>query len=313
MSNKGNILLCDMGGTHARFAKFESNGQYSHFKKYRLNKFQSFDAIVTQYMDNVGMAFGTARFAVARRPENGVIKYKRFAGDPDYEINFPALERQFGWSDCVYLNDLAAGAYGVRVLNESQLSTVIDATVSPITDNTILISVGTGVGHAGITDKEILQTAGGHYLPVSVTDEHRQLEAFVRSKKDENLCLIMEDFVSARGLRMIAEYVTGRPNNNDSNPQFFKDLANQPDVTRLFFEFLGMHTHNLVNVFGFYGGVYFAGGVIDYLIRHDLANWAAFSEYFKPSMVSSVNDRLNGCAVYYVTHDELPLLGLSTL
>ena len=110
---------------------------------------------------------------------------------------------------------------------------------------------------------------------------------------------------------MIAEYTSGVKNTDLSNEDFFAHLKTNGDAVRLFFECLGLHAHNLVSVFGFYGGVYLAGGVIDYLIRHDLADWQAFDKYFKPKMVSSVNDRLNGCAVHYVLHDELPLLGLT--
>lgn len=308
-----NILLCDMGGTHARFAKFDSVRQYTQFKKYRLNAFGSFDSIISQYLNDTNTQFITARFAVARRPDNGIIKYKRFSGDPDYEINFPKLEQQFQWNNCQYYNDLEAAAHGARVLTKNQIETVIPATQTPINDDKILVSVGTGVGHAGIHGTSILPTAGGHFLPVTVTEEHRRLEQFIRGKKDPNLALIMEDFVSARGLRMIAEFTSAAPNDNKTNEEFFDHLKTNPNAIRLFFECLGMHLHTLVSVFGFYGGAYIAGGVIDYLIKHNLTDWQAFDQYFKPSMVSSVNDRLSGCAVNYVLHDELPLLGLTTL
>jgi glucokinase len=308
-----NILLCDMGGTHARFAKFESMGHYAQFKKYRLNAFSSFDAIITKYLDDTKAQFATARFAVARRPDKGVIKYKRFSGDPDYEINFPALEQQFNWKHCQYFNDLEAAAYGAHILKPEQVQPVIHTTKDAITDNKILVSVGTGVGHAGIQNTSILPTAGGHYLPITVTNEHRKLESFIRNKKDKNLSLIMEDFVSSRGLRMIGEFTSDKPNDDQNNEEFLHGLKSNPDAVRLFFEFFGMHIHNLVSVFGFYGGVYIAGGVVDHLIKNKLTDWGAFDTYFKPSMVSSVNDRLCGCSVDYVLHDELPLLGLTTL
>ena len=66
MSNNQKTLLCDMGGTHARFANLVSKGEYSDFKKYRLNEFDSFSAIIQKYMDDCGLKFTHARFAVAR-------------------------------------------------------------------------------------------------------------------------------------------------------------------------------------------------------------------------------------------------------
>ena len=311
MSN--NILLCDMGGTHARFARLDGHGAYSQFEKYKLNEFSAFGDIIQTYMDDTGLSFSKARFAVARQPENGVITYKRFAGDPDYEINFPALERQFGWFDCIYLNDLEAAAHGANALQADQMQEVVPATKTPVTENKVVISVGTGVGHAGIYGRDILKTAGGHYLPVTVTEEQRKVEAFIRDRKDASLSLIMEDFVSARGLKMITEYITGQSVDDLSDEALFETLKSQPHAIRLFFEFLGLHAHNLVSVFGFYGGLYLAGGVIDHLVKHNLTDWNAFTAYFKPPMLQTIHDRMDGCAVNYVLHDELPLLGLTTL
>lgn len=302
-----------MGGTHARFANLVSKGEYSDFKKYRLNDFDSFSAIIEKYMNDCGLNFTTARFAVARTIIDGLISYKRFAGDPDYIIDFPAIEKQFSWHKGIYLNDLAAAAHGVCALTSDHVRTVIPAIKPQWNTHKVIVSVGTGVGHAGILEGQILETPGGHFLPITVTEEHHAVEQFIRGKKDPSLSLIMEDFVSARGLRMITEYISKQPNDTLSPDDFITHLKNHPDAVRLFFECLGMHAHNLISVMGFYGGVYIAGGVIDHLLENDLADWAAFEKYFRPNMVSVVNDRLQGCPVHYVLHTELPLLGLTTL
>ncbi len=90
-------------------------------------------------------------------------------------------------------------------------------------------------------------------------------------------------------------------------------LRTQPKAIALFFEFLGLYAQNLVSVMGFYGGVYLTGGVIDYLIKNELADWNSFEKFLRPAMVNVVKQRLNSCPVKYILHDELPLLGLSTL
>jgi glucokinase len=97
------------------------------------------------------------------------------------------------------------------------------------------------------------------------------------------------------------------------NDDFFDHLKQHPNATRLFFEFLGLHAHNLVSVTGFYGSVYLAGGVIDHLIQNKLSDWDAFETYFRPNMLPTVTARLESTSVEYVLHDELPLLGLTTL
>ena len=250
---------------------------------------------------------------MARTPQNGVISYKRFAGDPDYKIDFNNIKAQLKWNNLIILNDLEAGAHGVRVLGAEQSQVLIPSKTENINDHRILISVGTGAGHAGIMNGTILRTAGGHFFPIIVTEEHRKVETFIGKQKDKDLALIMEDFVSARGLRMITEYVSGQKNDHLSNSDFMEHLKEHPDASRLFFEFLGIHAQNLVSITGFYGGVYLTGGVIDYLIKYDLVDWDSFSLYFRPEMVDVVKKQLDSCPVHYVLHDELPLLGLTTL
>lgn len=314
MSDNAQIMLCDIGGTHARFARFVARGQYDNFKKYRLDSASSFEDLITRYQDDTGLSFTRALFSVARTPVNGVIAYKRFAGDPDYRIDFPSMQKTFGWDDVVHGNDLAAAAHGTTIMHGDMVQNVIPATEKARNNHKILLSVGTGAGHAFvINNTDVLGTHGGHMLPVMVSDEHRAVAAFIRARKDADLSLITEDFVSARGLRMMAEYVSGVDNAALSHEAFIKHVESYPVAVRLFFEFLGLHLHNLVCVTGFYGGVYVTGGVIDYLVEHGLADWAAVASYLRAPMVSVVNDSLNSVAVNYVTERELPLLGLTVL
>lgn len=307
-------LLCDIGGTHARFARLVETGSYDHFKKYKLNAFQSFQDIVNQYCtDMADFRFEQARFSVARTPMNGRIEYKRYAGDPDYVIDFNIVESQQGWNDVPYLNDLEAAAYGVQMLSPSQVQTVLNAEGETWNDHKIIISIGTGIGHAGVMDGYIMRTCGGHFLPVTVTDEHKALEQFIRGRKNANFALIMEDFLSGHGMQSIAEFVTGIHYNDVTNHDFLKILHTTPAITRLFFEMLGIYAQTVVSVTGSYGGVYLTGGMIDILMANHLTNWAAFAEFLRPPMVHGVIHRLKSTSVHYVLHDELPLLGLTGL
>lgn len=314
MSNDSHTLLCDIGGTHARFARFVKKGVYDNFRKYKLDEFQSFEEIVSHYRREMqGYTFSYARFSTARTPFQGRIEYKRHAGDPDYIIDFNIVEAQQGWVDVPYLNDLEAAAYGVKVLRSNQIETVVTGNGEQWNDHKIVISVGTGVGHAGIMNGAIMRTTGGHFLPVTVTDDHRAVEAYIRERKDSNFALIMEDFVSWRGLQSIASHVTGKDCYDHDAWDFLVILNNHPDIPRLFFEFLGLYAQTITSVTGFYGGIYLTGGVIDLLIQHQLTNWQAFENYFRPAMVQGVIDRLQSTGVHYVLHDELPLLGLTGL
>ena len=313
MLNNSSILLCDLGGTHARFARLMKQGTYDNFRKYRLNDFDSFEEIITRYLNDSMLQFDNTRFASARAAVDGRIQYKRHAGDPDYIIDFKALKDHFKWSELKVLNDLEAGTLGLPLLDASQTQTLLPATEKPWNAKRLLISVGTGIGHSGIHNTSVLETPGGHWLPITVTEEHQKLAAFLRDKKDSNFALIMEDFVSGHGLRDIAGFISGNDYNAMSPEIFLQDLQNHPEAVRLFFEFLGLYANTLTAVTGYYGGIYLTGGVIDNLVKHDLTDWNAFEVFYRPNMVQSVNHRLNGSAVQYVLYEELPLLGLTSL
>lgn len=316
MSNDENILLCDIGGTHARFARFVKKGKYDHFKKYRLKEFKSFDHIIEAYIQDTGLMFTEARFAAAKTPVNGVISYKRSEHDPDFDINFPHLQRHFNWPMLLHLDDMEPAILGATWLNEHQpekLKTVIPSKEKPWNNNTLLISVGTGLGFAHDLNWQAYATPGGHVLPLTVTNEHRQVEAFARARKDHKLSLVMEDFVSLGGLKMIHSYMTGDEGHDLSPEEFMAGLQSQPDVTRLFFEFLGLYAHMVTCCTAFYGGIFLTGGVLDHLIAAKLTDWKAFEKYFRAPMLPVVNARLESTAVHYILHDEVPLLGLTTL
>lgn len=302
-----------MGGTHARFAKYEAQGEYSYFKKYRLNDFESFEDIVEQYYAYTQKKYDVFYFATALMPVGKIIGYKKFKGEHTYNINMEELQTYFNWKNLIHKMDSEAAGLGLRLLKSDKIKIILTNTLPPINDKKILISVGTGVLHCLVTDHFVSTFTDGHSLPITVTEEHRKIESFIRRKKGGDLSLIMEDFVSGRGLRAIAEYTSAFPNDDMSPDEFMQDLKNNPDAVRLFFEFLGLYAHNIVSLTGFYGGVYLTGGVIDNLIKNNLVDWDAFERYLRPPMLPVVNDRLNSTSVSYVLHDELPLLGLTTL
>jgi glucokinase len=315
MRQNNNTLLCDIGGTHARFARLRDKGRYADFKKYRLNEFERFEDIVQNYIDDTGLAFNEARFAAAKTVVNGVISYKRTSIDPDYDINFPALQSHFKWEKLLQLDDMVPAMAGALYLNAERrgdLNIVVPSSSDQWNDHKIVMSIGTGLGLSHAMNGVPFVTPGGHFLPLTVTQEQREIESFIRKNKNPELSLIMEDFVSLGGLRMIDAYYTGHIDTKSGADDFMLSLKSRPDVPRLFFEFLGLAAHMVVGATGFYGGLFLTGGVLDHLVRAGIAHWDAFEAYFRVPLIPVMNDRFNSVPVHYVLHDELPLLGLTT-
>ena len=316
MSNNENILLCDIGGTHARFANYVTYGQYDHFKKYRLENYKTFEEILQQYINETGIEFMSARFAAAKTPIDGIISYKRFEHDPNFEINFPQIKDHFNFTDLLHLDDMEPALKGAIYLdkyNKDLIDTVVKSSTSAWNNHKQLISIGTGLGYAHAYNDRAYCTPGGHVLALTVTEEQRKIEKYIRFNKASETALIMEDFVSLSGLRMIDSYVSGWMDNESTPEEFMQSLKSKPDVPRIFFEFLGLYAHMVTCSTAFYGGIFLTGGVLDHLVRADLARWDAFEQYFRPSMLPVINQRLSSCPVKYVLHEELPLLGLTNL
>ena len=51
MTDQKTTLICDTGGTHARFACSNASGHMDHFYKYALNDFAAYEDIIQTYLD----------------------------------------------------------------------------------------------------------------------------------------------------------------------------------------------------------------------------------------------------------------------
>lgn len=337
------ILLCDIGGTHGRFALMPSKiGQgidqkidsakkgdvFQGLKKYKLHDFKTFPDLITTYLTQVGLRENDIfemRLSLARLPVDGKISVKRSAADPDYAIDLNNLPWDIGRTLHHY-NDLEAAAYGLNAIDDAvHLDNVVPRRAEGNwSSNAILIAIGTGVGHALIHRdektrdiKQVFKTTGGHIPFGSPDPTHNQFFQFIQDHKSAETppYFIAEDVISGRGLRMAAAFISGKSVKNCqamSDDEFIELLKETPKISALFFELLGRYVFTLVGGSGFYGGVYINGGVIDALTHHGLADWQSFETGYRPDgLYPTVIDRLNCTPVSYVREENLPLYGLT--
>ena len=122
-----------------------------------------------------------------------------------WKVEVRAIAHRFGFARVDLLNDLQAMAYGVTVLQESEVH-VLQAGESRKDGNIGLLAAGTGLGEA------LLHNVGGHFIPSPSEGGHADFAA--RNEREIRLLrrLIarlgraqVEDVVSGPGLRNIHE------------------------------------------------------------------------------------------------------------
>lgn len=159
------LLVGDIGGTHARFAvatvadgKVESLGPAATF---RVAEHESFGAAVTAYRDRLGRPLPqVAAFAVAAPIAGDVL---------DLTNNHWAIRpADYGESQSLFINDFAAIGHAVAQLGSAQFRHLCGPERDlPNVGSISIIGPGTGLGVAQLLrsasgDYEVIETLGGH-------------------------------------------------------------------------------------------------------------------------------------------------------
>lgn len=284
-------VLADLGGTNLRLAKGDDPDAVSTFL---IRDYPSFESVLDSYAPDVSSIY----LASAITPLKDVIEDRRFKEDAHWRIDIASLRQRMRVK---VLNDLEAAAHGLARVENGTLPFLL----KPTADQTqfscppkILISVGTGIGHAFIFEKPswpplVQRTHGGWIPPMAVTSEQRDVTEIMRARIPAGRDLVMEDLASGNALWGMQE------------------LFGKKDGARLFWEFLGLYCNALATVSGAYGGIYLSGGVIDDMAADHAFDADAFKAYFIRPVVASVVESLSATPVRYCHNVNLPVLGLA--
>lgn len=284
------VVLADLGGTNLRLAH---GGDISDIATFRIKDYPSFDSVLKKYAPEVSNLY----LASAVTPLKGVIEDDRFK-ETHWRIDLNTLGRDMQVN---VLNDLEAAAYGLVSIDRNALPFLLKPTAEQTQFDCppkILVSIGTGIGHAYIHEKQgqkpfVQRTHGGWIMPFGVGAEHQEIMDLLRNHKNRGRDFIMEDIVSGHGLWTL------------------QDLIGKKDALRLFWEFLGLYCNTLATVSGGYGGIYLTGGIIDDMVVDAAFDAESFRKFFMRDVVASVVESLSATPVYYCHDVNLPILGLA--
>jgi len=180
------ILVGDIGGTKTGLALAELAGDRASLeaeRRYPSGDFDSLEAIVRRYLDELGHAqeppYALGAFAIAGPVEGRRSKTTNLPWD----VEADRLEQVLGLGRVGLLNDLEAVAWGIGALAPADLLELHPGEPGA-QGNACVVAAGTGLGEAGLywdgTRHHPFATEGGHSDFAPVTDQEFALLKYLQ-------------------------------------------------------------------------------------------------------------------------------------
>lgn len=310
------ILVCDVGGTHVRFAVKSTTGDLGKLYKSRADEHQSLEEAVLSYVEkNKYSPSQISGFFLAFSNRNG------------WNVNHEQLAEILPQARIVQVNDFEANAYGVHAItsNDVNLLRSGDSTVKISSGSSLcLLGPGTGLGLAYIMQAHngsvcVQRTHGGHMIPAMFSAELSEMLDAVQKYKTTKTMPIYEDMAAGPGLYNIYQVLCERAGQDkqcvDANAVIQQAQTEKicHEALRLFHEMLGGFAGQAVSFGHSYKGLYLTGGIIDRIMQQGCFQTESFFRYFTNNPVPIVRDDLNATPVYWVKDEFISLKGLSIL
>jgi glucokinase len=271
MSSDNRILVGDIGGTHARFAVVQPSGSGPWKIEHRLDlvePFRTFNDALRSYLERAGLTPlpPTAAIAVAGPVAAGTARFT----NRGWDISERAL-REVGFKKALLINDFAALALAVDLLDEKHLHS-IGPKIRGLEGGTItILGAGTGFGVSCLArygDSAVpMATEGGHmgFAPSNAEElEALQLmwkqsgrvsiERFLSGSGLENLYQTLEQLAGRAAAQLTAAEISAAAMRNEAGPRA---------ALNMFCSIFGTVAGDLALAHGAQGGIYIAGGIAE--------------------------------------------------
>ncbi len=302
------IVLADIGGTHARFARFQG-GRMEGAQKLRAGDYPSFLACLEAYGGAPGSLYVAAAGNRLRKPN----QYNHWI------VEREPLE-QAGWRVAPFVNDFRASAQGIVALDAAGLTVLRPGLPAPDQPRALL-GPGTGLGLAYIMPaaqgSHVQETYGGHMLAASYTAEQADILGIIAGLKQNDKAVVYENVASGSGLSYLYRAVCQQQGVKSACESAEEILATEDDASRialrLFHEFLGLFAHHALITGHAFGGLYLDGGMLQRL--QDAKRWdaAAFLGAFDRPLLPVVRESAAHTPVYLVKDPFIALRGLAEM
>ena len=299
------ILLADIGATNARFSVTTDCSQYEHYDNLQVVGSSSLEKLCNDYLNRHKLVnkVNKAVIGVAAPIIDDEVSFV----NANISFSIQGLKKQLFKEGLIVMNDLALQAHAIKNLKKSELS-FIGLDKLEAKGPKLLISPGTGLGLAGITDQEIISTEAGHLnIPQKETrqDLKKIIDTFVSTNKRVPT---YEDFLSGKGIRYFYEVLSEGKGANLSSEKILDNKNMNKTCTKtkeLLIYLLGSYSRYVALVWGSTGGIYLAGSIVNSLITKDIHQ--TFREVFEDS--ETMQHLLKAIPLVLVTINDIGFRG----
>lgn len=232
-SNDGIVLAGDIGGTKTDLGLFRLEGSRPTAvveQSYPSSEYRLFRDVVEQFLADHPSEVHSVCVGIAGPVQGGRTK----ATNLPWEVSEDELTERFSWERVKLINDLAATAHAIRVLDESEFAVLNEGVGDP--NGVIgLVAPGTGLGMS--------LTAFCDGTPVVLSSEGGHVEFGPRDEDETDLLHYMfrhydhvsvERLASGPGLQAIYQWLKESRDHNE--PSWLTDLLETQDPSKVISE-----------------------------------------------------------------------------
>lgn len=273
------LLVGDIGGTNARFALAGDDFRPEAVAAEPGDAHASFEAALGAYLESTGLRPGRAAFAVAG-PVSGT-RSARVTNRPGWIVDADEIERRFGFSRAVVVNDFAAQAASLPHLLCEEIEPIGGLAPKDGAPK-VALGPGTGLGVAGLVP------AAGGWLPVAGEGGHVELAALepqewsaFETLRRRHGRVEAETVLSGPGLAKLHGALHGEADlaAADIVAAAERGEAQARATASLFLKILARFSGDMALAFKAEGGVYLCGGVAAHMLP--LIDAASFRAAFE--------------------------------
>lgn len=307
-------LLADIGGTNARFALLDRNGQ-GPITYFPVAGYENFHDAMAAFLN--GRTVGHAAIAVAGPVRNGRVELT----NSPWVVDERQLKERFGIPQIRVANDFEALAQAIPMLTAEDLQPLGGgggAAVGRLGEPIAVLGPGTGLGVACLVPTQqgftVLDSEGGHVTAPSWNERTDAIIGYLRGVYGH---VSAERLVSGQGMENLFRAVVAVDGLQEPQRDAVQITQGAVDgscptsvmVIDLFCAMLGEVAGNYALSVGARGGVYIAGGIAPRIIPQLKAS------QFRARFIAKgrFESYLMAIPTFLITHADATFLGLQAI